>query len=578
MRHTDFQIAVQAGDGLIGRFPTGVMLLVGDGSAEASDRLIELFADAEGGGTDPAAGLEELFGSPDAPDVSAFGAMVESGDGTSLYLRGPVEVTADSPNADLRAWGRDGGRLLRYEAPSELSTLTIRHADVPAPGGDQASFGLRTGVVSGGGVTLERTGAETGEHEDDMLRHDPPPAPRQPAPPPSRHGMAARTAPPPPPPPPPAEPAWQHHHAAPPDQTTAVLPEPAPGALPGVFPEQEAPSEGGSRPGYTTRLLARVLVTVLVGLPWTLAAPFVLPVGFAPSTLTYTMVLLALGLLFVLGALVWDPVVTAVQRRTGRREWPRPLFVGQVLPEALVVFGVQFLLLDAFVVNATSLALHLAGAAVLMGAGAWVLGGVPAMRRRLSAPDGGPGAAGGPVPAGLTGGQTVPALGTAPASSANGRSPQVWGVNCRNGHFNRPDARYCAACGTAMHGLTREPVQGPRPPLGYLVSDHGYSYELDGDYVIGRAPQADELVRAGRARALSISDPGRTLAEAHADVRLDDWDVVLTGRGNTTGTFVNEPDSANWIALAPGQPFAIRPGTSVRLGHHKFVYRALNQR
>ncbi|OLT29372.1 hypothetical protein BJF83_11525 [Nocardiopsis sp. CNR-923] len=84
MRHTDFQIAVQAGDGLIGRFPTGVMLLVGDGAAEASDRLIELFDDAASAGVDPAANLEERFGASDAPDVSAFGTMVESDGGTSL--------------------------------------------------------------------------------------------------------------------------------------------------------------------------------------------------------------------------------------------------------------------------------------------------------------------------------------------------------------------------------------------------------------------------------------------------------------------------------------------------------------
>jgi hypothetical protein len=161
-------------------------------------------------------------------------------------------------------------------------------------------------------------------------------------------------------------------------------------------------------------------------------------------------------------------------------------------------------------------------------------------------------------------------------SSAPAASAQVWGINCKQGHFNRPDARYCGACGVAMHGLTHQPVQGARPALGYLVSDDGSAHVLDSDYVVGREPYADEQVRGGRAKALAV--PDRSLSEAHADVRLDEWDVTIVDRGHPSGTFVREPDSTNLIRLSPGQPFTIRSGTQVRVGQRDLVFHALNRR
>ena len=46
---------------------------------------------------------------------------------------------------------------------------------------------------------------------------------------------------------------------------------------------------------------------------------------------------------------------------------------------------------------------------------------------------------------------------------------QVEGVYCKNGHFNDPDARYCAVCGISMGQLTKIRQKGTRPPLGVLI-------------------------------------------------------------------------------------------------------------
>ncbi len=154
----------------------------------------------------------------------------------------------------------------------------------------------------------------------------------------------------------------------------------------------------------------------------------------------------------------------------------------------------------------------------------------------------------------------------------------MWGINCQQGHFNRPDARYCAACGTAMHGLTHEPRQGPRPALGYLIGDDGVSHVLDHDVVLGTAPHGDAKVRGGQATALAVTDGTGLLAEAHADIALVEWDVTVVDRGHPQGTHVREPDSATWVRLAPGQPFTLASGSRIRLGSRDLTYHAANTR
>jgi hypothetical protein len=74
----------------------------------------------------------------------------------------------------------------------------------------------------------------------------------------------------------------------------------------------------------------------------------------------------------------------------------------------------------------------------------------------------------------------------------------VTGVYCKNGHFDDPEARFCAVCGISMNQQTLVPRPGPRPPLGVLAFDDGAVFQLDSDYVIGREPAlSPSVLRSG---------------------------------------------------------------------------------
>jgi hypothetical protein len=161
-----------------------------------------------------------------------------------------------------------------------------------------------------------------------------------------------------------------------------------------------------------------------------------------------------------------------------------------------------------------------------------------------------PGGSGDPVPDGLS----------------------IMGVYCKNGHFDDPDARFCAVCGISMNQQTLVPRLGPRPPLGVLLLDDGAILQLDADYVIGREPWLDASVAAGQARPLPVADETGTVSRVHAQIRLADWQVLVTDLGSANGTRIGLPDDTALRSLAPQVPAALRPGSRVDLGRCVFRY------
>lgn len=549
MKLHEYKMSVHPGTGVVGRFPTGVVLLSGAEDDAAADKLIGLFnGPATARGKDLGTRLESLFGQLDLAGIAAFAAVVETDKGLSVFLHGPVEVAADSPNVEFRAWGPGETPLLRYDTPDAMGSLSVYLAD-NAPNGNGDALDLRAGVVSGNGLVLRRNGAEPTNGTKSLSRNGTRPAPViEP------------------------EPATD---AAPATVPAPVIEPPAiqfPAVPVAVTPEPDAPSTA-LRPTYLTRLLTRLLVTLTLGVGITFALGPALQVGFAPVSVTYTTVFISLALLLGIGLIIWDPVYGLLQRSRTGADWPAALLLAAAVPEAALVYGVQNVAFGDLVVNQTALIVHLAATTVLLALATFGLAFVPFTRRHL-------------FRAGRTGGSSTvdkragdaPATSTVTTPNGNGAAPLVWGINCAEGHFNRPDARYCGTCGTAMHGLTREPVQGPRPALGYLVSDDGSAYVIDSDYVIGRNPRADGKVQTGQARALTINGSAQAISEAHADVHIDQWDVTISDRGHASGTYVREPDSTNLIRLAPGQPFALQSGSHVHLGQRNFVFHALNRR
>ena len=145
-------------------------------------------------------------------------------------------------------------------------------------------------------------------------------------------------------------------------------------------------------------------------------------------------------------------------------------------------------------------------------------------------------------------------------------SAQVEGVYCKNGHFNDPEARYCAVCGISMGQLTKIRQKGTRPPLGVLILGDGSVCQVDADYVIGREPTLDSAVADGRARPLRLMGASGVVSRIHARVELDGWQVFLTDLNSANGTQVLMPGERNPTSLQPGVRTPLAAGTQIRLG------------
>jgi hypothetical protein len=151
-------------------------------------------------------------------------------------------------------------------------------------------------------------------------------------------------------------------------------------------------------------------------------------------------------------------------------------------------------------------------------------------------------------------------------------APIVSGVYCKSGHFNDPQAHFCAVCGISMNQLTPVPRPGRRPPLGVLVLDDGSVFQLDSDYVIGCNPASDASVAVGQARPLRTDDGAGTVSQVHARIQLDGWRVLVTDLGSASGTRIRLPGQPADQALTPRTPVQLLPGSHVDLGGSGFRY------
>lgn len=154
----------------------------------------------------------------------------------------------------------------------------------------------------------------------------------------------------------------------------------------------------------------------------------------------------------------------------------------------------------------------------------------------------------------------------------------VKGFRCSRGHLNDPRVSFCSVCGIRMDQLTGILVNERRPPLGLLVLDIGSTFVLDDNYLLGRNPEIDEAVIAGRVRPIRVDDDSGNLSRVHAEIRLEGWDVVLIDRGSANGTYVAGPGQQGWSRLAPLQPFVLAPGTQVRTGRRMFTFESSQAR
>jgi hypothetical protein len=167
----------------------------------------------------------------------------------------------------------------------------------------------------------------------------------------------------------------------------------------------------------------------------------------------------------------------------------------------------------------------------------------------------------------------LPATGVSPATPEH--DVMVWGVNCKESHFNDPDARYCRICGVQMVNRRHDLVLGPRPVIGYLVVDDGSTYKLDTDYMIGCQPEA---VSGLATRRLVLTDVDGTVSPTHAAVRLNEWEVFVADSGSRFGTHVWMPGASEWTRLEKGQSLKLAPHSHLLLGGRRLVFEAIGGR
>ncbi|MGI5272038.1 FHA domain-containing protein [Nonomuraea sp. CA-218870] len=148
----------------------------------------------------------------------------------------------------------------------------------------------------------------------------------------------------------------------------------------------------------------------------------------------------------------------------------------------------------------------------------------------------------------------------------HGDRPLVYGVDCKNDHFNDPRAPYCAVCGIALVQRSLVPYKGPRPSLGVLVLDDGTALPLEADYLLGRDPERAPEVAGGSARPAKVTSPDGSVSRRHLRVALDGWDVNLVDLGSVNGTQIQPPGDPNFYDIPPNEPVTIAPGTTVRVG------------
>jgi hypothetical protein len=160
----------------------------------------------------------------------------------------------------------------------------------------------------------------------------------------------------------------------------------------------------------------------------------------------------------------------------------------------------------------------------------------------------------------------------APTMLPDGGQAQVEGVLCPNGHFNHPQAPYCADCGASLSAQEGQSVWRPRPSIGVLVFDDGQTIPVDIDLVIGRQPDRDDAVRAGTARPLPVEDGESAVSRVHAVITLNGWDAEITDRGSANGTYIAPPEATVWTPLEPHQPAPLVSGTRVQVGKRTFVF------
>ena len=91
-------------------------------------------------------------------------------------------------------------------------------------------------------------------------------------------------------------------------------------------------------PTLMGRVQSRLIIVLLVGLPWTLLLGPFLPAGEAALSDVYSMIFRAVFIVAIIGAVLWEPVYHFIQQYRWEKDWPTGLGLITALPEGIVVY------------------------------------------------------------------------------------------------------------------------------------------------------------------------------------------------------------------------------------------------
>ena len=147
-------------------------------------------------------------------------------------------------------------------------------------------------------------------------------------------------------------------------------------------------------------------------------------------------------------------------------------------------------------------------------------------------------------------------------------SDLVDGIQCPNGHLNRPDVpqgHHCRWCGRRATEGTRRLVKDRRPALGQLKEvSTSKEWPLTRSVVLGRAPSelldlfgpGGEYPQPSEPATMVIADEHDNISRAHALIRLDGWQVFVRDLGSLNQTRVRFADG-RVISLDPGTEYPV---------------------
>jgi hypothetical protein len=121
---------------------------------------------------------------------------------------------------------------------------------------------------------------------------------------------------------------------------------------------------------------------------------------------------------------------------------------------------------------------------------------------------------------------------------------------------------------TLSDGASDEPFADDEPAaavLGVLVFSDGTRLDVDRAVLIGRNPKVVGAVDGPLPHIMKYEGPGQGLSRTHAEIRVEDGEMVLEDLESTNGTEVELPGEPR-RRVHGGDPIVIVPGTLIDFG------------